>query len=256
MKKNQLAVQLYTLRNHLTTPRDIASSFHRIKASGYDAVELAGLGKVEPKELKAMLDGEGLFCCSSHEMRVLHDPGEVADRLSFLSVPIAVYPYPEGIDFGTEASVYSFVDLLGRTGERLVRSGIRFAYHNHHIEFRRSGQRIILDTIYEESDPSFVSAELDTYWIQAGGGDPASWCAKMKGRLPLLHLKDYGIDETNNPVFREIGGGNLDFGGIISAAEESGCRWFIVEQDSGWIGGDPFASLERSRTYIANSLCV
>ena len=54
----------------------------------------------------------------------------------------------------------------------------------------------------------------------------------MKGRLPLLHMKDVGVKPgTNETTMMEIGNGYLDFKAIIAAAEESGCEWFIVEQD-------------------------
>jgi sugar phosphate isomerase/epimerase len=118
----------------------------------------------------------------------------------------------------------------------------------------RIGGRPILEIIYAETDPRFLQAELDTYGIQAGGGNPIDWCDRMKGRLPMLHMKDLGVNEEHFGVFREIGRGNLNWRAIIKAAEASGCDWFIVEQDGNWIDDDPFKSLKTSFEYITERL--
>jgi len=50
----------------------------------------------------------------------------------------------------------------------------------------------------------------------------------------------------------EIGHGNLNWPAIISAAERSGCEWFIVEQDV--CPGDPFDSIRESFRFIKEHL--
>ncbi len=85
--------------------------------------------------------------------------------------------------------------------------------------------------------------------MQAGGGDPVAWCERLTGRLPLIHLKDFGVDKDGKPVIGEIGAGNLAWDRILPAAERSGCRWFIVEQDT--CPGDPFDSLATSWRFLA-----
>ena len=101
-----------------------------------------------------------------------------------------------------------------------------------------------------ETDPKAVAAELDTYWIQAGGGDPVEWLGRLKNRVPILHIKDYGVDAKGKAMFEEIGQGNLDWEKILPAAKRAGCRWYVVEQDSDWENGDPFQSLKMSLTYL------
>jgi sugar phosphate isomerase/epimerase len=132
-------------------------------------------------------------------------------------------------------------------------------YHNHNMELRRVDGRLVLEMIFAQTDPRFLASELDTYWIQAGGGDPVAWCRKLKGRLPILHMKDYGVQDTwetvPGSVFKEIGKGNLGWVEICAAAEESGCRTFVVEQDANWIGGNPFESLRVSFDFVRESLC-
>jgi sugar phosphate isomerase/epimerase len=74
----------------------------------------------------------------------------------------------------------------------------------------------------------------------------------MAGRLQLMHLKDYQTTPENIPMWCEVGAGVLDFKSIIAAAEEAGCKWFAVEQDT--TPGDPVDSLAASFRYIAEHL--
>ena len=78
------------------------------------------------------------------------------------------------------------------------------------------------------------------------------WCKKLKGRLPLLHMKDYAYLASDKHAMAEIGSGNLNWKKIVAAAEKSGCEWFIVEQDV--CPADPFDSLKKSFEYIAANL--
>jgi sugar phosphate isomerase/epimerase len=125
-------------------------------------------------------------------------------------------------------------------------------YHNHDNEFYKIEGKTVLDWIYDESSPENLQGEIDTYWVQAGGGNPASWCRKLKNRLPLLHLKDFAMTKENKHVFAEIGYGTLEFPEIIREAEASGCEWFIIEQDV--CPGDPFESLAKSFAYTVEHL--
>ena len=68
------------------------------------------------------------------------------------------------------------------------------------------------------------------------------------GRLPLLHLKDYMVTLDREILFGEVGVGSLNWDAIIRAADEAGCEWFIVEQDSGT--RDPFESIKMSFDYL------
>jgi sugar phosphate isomerase/epimerase len=122
-------------------------------------------------------------------------------------------------------------------------AGLTFSYHNHSFEFVRFGKRTGLDLLYEESDPRYLQAELDTYWIQHGGGDPADWVRKMKGRMPVVHLKDMVIVD-GEPTMAEIGEGNLNWPAILAACAEAGVEWYAIEQDI--CRRDPFESLKIS----------
>src|SRR3989442_13339293 len=66
MPASQIAAQLYTIRDFIKTPPDIAASMKRIKKVGFDAVQISAMGKIDPKELANILQGEGLAVAATH----------------------------------------------------------------------------------------------------------------------------------------------------------------------------------------------
>lgn len=254
MKISQVAAQLFTCRDLLKTPADIAVTLRRVRQVGYTAVQVSGMGPIAEEELRKLLDGEGLVCCATHEPgeTILHQPERVIERLQKLRCAHTAFPHPGGVDFSSHEAVSTLIKKLDASGKILAAAGLTLSYHNHAIEFRKLDGRTILDRIYEGTDPRHLQGELDTYWVHYGGGENVEWCEKLAGRLPLLHLKDYQMTAENKPTFCEIGAGNLNFKKIIAAAERSGCQWFIVEQDI--CPGDPVDSLAQSFEYIQTHL--
>jgi len=254
MKLDQVALQLYTLRDFCRTSGDLAQTARRVREMGYPAVEVAGIGPISPAEAARILRGEGLEICSVHEEPDLirHAPQQVAARLQDYGVSAVVYPYPANVHFGDPANVKAMISDLDHAGKILSEAGCVLSYHHHAIEFIRLGEEILLDHLFRATVSTNLHFELDTYWIQYGGGNPVEWCRKVAGRMELIHLKDYAFTVENRPTFAEIGAGTLDFGGIIPAAEAAGARWFIVEQDA--CPGDPFESVRQSWEFIREEL--
>ncbi len=256
MKISQVAAQLYTVRDHIKTAPDFLASIRKVKKIGYQAVQLSGLGPIPEKDVAKMLADEGIVCASTHESpeATLAEPAKIAELVRSYNCTSTAYSYPSGVKLDDLKDVLAFAKCLNQSGRIMLEHGVSLAYHNHNIEFRRYGHRTMLDILYEETDPRYLLGEPDTYWIQYGGGDSIEWCEKLKGRLPLLHMKDYKTTFENKPTFAEIGYGNLNWKRIVPAAEAAGCEWYIVEQDR--CDGDPFDSLKMSFEYIRDNLCA
>ena len=96
MNIQQVALQLYTLRDFLKTPADIAATLKRVRATGYEAVQASGLGPINENELLNILDSEGLTLCATHEpaQTILEEPERVVERLDKLNCPLTAYPFP------------------------------------------------------------------------------------------------------------------------------------------------------------------
>lgn len=255
MKLSQVALQLYTLRAFCKTPAELAATARKVRAIGYQAVEIAGLGPIAESELVAICRGEGLTICSTHEppATLLDEPEAVIERMGRLGTRIAAYPFPAGIDFDHPEHLTALTRKLAASGAKLHSAGLLLAYHNHANEFYRpAGGPTVLERIYAETSPAHLVAELDTYWVQRGGGEVIDWVRRLKGRLPTMHLKDYKVNAAGEGTYCEVGAGTLPFARIIAEAEAAGCQWFIVEQDN--CPGDPFVSISQSYDYIKSHL--
>lgn len=254
MKITQVGAQLYTCRDLLKTPADIADTLKKIRQIGYTAVQVSGMGPIAEEELAKILEGEGLTCCATHEngAKILNETQSVIDRLAKLKCAITAYPFPAGVDMASTASVDALIAGLDAAGAKMAAAGQILCYHNHNHEFRKLEGTTILERIFAKTSPMHLQGEPDTYWVQYGGGDCVAWCERLTRRMPIIHLKDYMTNDQNQHQLCEIGVGNLDFKKIIPAAEKAGCRWFVVEQDT--CPGHPLDSLAKSFRYIQEHL--
>jgi sugar phosphate isomerase/epimerase len=255
MNISQVAVQLFTLRESCKNEPDFARTLDRVREIGYQAVQVSGVsGDIPAPTIRRLLEERGLVCCATHENGDLirRSPEAIADRLDALNCTITAYPWPANVDFSSEESVASLIADLDRSGAVLAARGQVLSYHNHAHEFYRLGGRTILERIFAETKPTHLAAELDTYWVQAGGADPVAWINRVKGRMPIVHLKDYRVHPDGTRDFAEIGNGNLDWKAIINACDSAGVRWFCVEQDT--CPGDPFDSVRQSFNFIRDHL--
>ena len=247
MKENVLGAQLYTVREFTQTIPDIAETLKKVADIGYTAVQISAFGPVDPKDVARLVEDNGLTVAGTHMgwHRFLNELDEViAEHKMWGCTHAAIgglftpeYSGPDGLQ--------RFLDELGPVAERLSQEGMDFSYHNHNHELMRYGEKTWLEMLYEQAPPEMLKAEIDVYWIQAGGGDPAVWIRKCAGREPLLHLKDMTVGPGREQRMAEIGEGNLNWPAILQAAEESGVEWYLVEQDHCY-DRDPFESLAIS----------
>lgn len=235
-----VGVQLYTVREFTNTAEGLVESLKKIRQIGYTAVEMSPFGPLEREELKKVLDGEGLLFPSTHlgVDQILNDFDRVSETLLFFDCR-----HVASSGRASDADGYKKLAAdLSQAAEKLEKVGIALSYHNHHWEFQKYGDRTGLQILVDETDPK-VNFQLDTYWVQEGGGDPIDWIRSVSGRIPYLHLKDMTIIDAKVHM-AEVGEGNLNWPGIFAAAKEAGTQWFIVEQDH--CQRDPFESIAIS----------
>ena len=246
MDRPVLAAQLYTVRDFTKTAPDLAATLQKVRAIGYTAVQLSALGPIPPAEVRAMLEHEGLTVCNTHVSydRLWNDlPAVIEEHRLWECRHVAIGSLPQAYRGDGAAGYRRFAREAVEVGRRLREAGLSFSYHNHAFEFAHFDGARALDILYDESDPALLQAEIDTYWVQYGGGDPAAWIRKVAGRMPVVHLKDMVIQD-NQQVMAEVGAGNLNWPAILEACREAGVEWYAVEQDI--CQRDPFESLAIS----------
>ena len=246
MKQNEIALTLYTVRDFCQTEKDLLNTLNKIKTIGYDAIQVSSIGPISPRDIKKMCDDIGLTICATHEPNeeIINNTEAVIEKLNTLNCIYTALPYPKNMNFLDLNVLDKFIKDINIAGSKFYEEGKVLCYHNHALEFQKVQNELILDRIYENTDSKFIQGEPDIYWIQKGGQDPLMWCKKLDQRMPLLHLKDFIMINDQESFFAEVGLGNLDIQNIVKTATDSGCKWFIVEQDE--CSGNPFDSLEIS----------
>jgi len=249
MATGVVGAQLFTCREHMTTLADLAETFRKVSEIGYTAIQLSGYNReMDIREMASLIADSGLIVGATHMGwdSFLNDLDTVIEtHLLWNCTHTAIGSL--AVEYRTAEGVKRFADELAPVAEKLAAAGLDFSYHNHNQEFERmeGDGRTWLAMLYEDIPGDVLKAELDTYWVQAGGGDPAAWITKCAGRQPLLHLKDMVIAPGREQHFAEIGEGNLNWPAILTAAEPAGVEFYLVEQDNCY-GANPFDCLETS----------
>lgn len=225
-----VAVQLYTLRDLIA--KDFASTVAEVARIGYSGVELAGWGNLKSaQEAKRALDDAGLRIVGAHVgiEQLETDLHRVLDEQHALNNSTIILPWmPE--DRRRDAAGWKrAANGLNQIGGVCRERGFELCYHHHSVEFQKFDGKSGMDILLENTEPTLVRIELDTYWLKDGGEDPAGFIRRLGRRVSLVHLKD--MTEGPPRRFAPVGTGILDFKSILAAMRQSGVRWGIVEQD-------------------------
>ena len=261
-----VAVQLYTLREEMKV--DMRATLEKVKALGYEGVEFAGLFGKTGEEVRDMCQEIGLVPLSAHVPYVdMVEDITILETYKTIGCKYVVVPYlKEEHRPGTDAFA-EVIENIKKIGAAANELGLTLLYHNHDFEFIKLDGKYALDILYEEVNATLLQTELDTCWVNVGGEVPADYIKKYAGRCPIVHLKDFygeksddmyeliGLEATapkrpGNFEFRPVGSGVQNFPAILKASEESGALWVVVEQDKATMGLTPIESVEKSREYL------
>lgn len=252
-----LGVQLYTVRNIIDkNPDDI---LRQIAEIGYREVEL---GRGDLAKLGPLLKKHNLKPVSCH-IEAGYITGKWAgspaapawkDAVAEAKqhgVTYMVMAYIPPADRGDATVIRRLADKMTEAAAEAHAAGLQFAYHNHAFEFAGEKGKRPIDILLSEFEKAKIGLEMDVFWVSVAGNDPVQMLHDLKGRVPLVHLKDKAKDapvmyaeNVKRDAFKEVGNGSLDFAAVLKAAEAAGVKHYFVEQDQ--TPGDPIASLRTS----------
>lgn len=197
---------------------------------GFTEIEGGAPKGVTPEAYKKMCDERGIKIPStgSGYEQLVKNPQEIADRAKTLGasyVMCAWIPHTKGnftIDNAKKA-----VEDFNKIGKVMKENGLTFCYHDHGYEFQPYGKGTLMDYIIQNTNPDYVSFEMDILWTIHGGEDPVKLLKKYKSRWKLMHLKDLkkgvkgdltgGTPAENDVV---LGTGQADFPKILKIAKK------------------------------------
>ncbi|TDL31292.1 sugar phosphate isomerase/epimerase [Jeotgalibacillus sp. S-D1] len=246
MNRKGIALQMYTLREE--SKKDFAGTLKKVADLGFDGVELAGYGGLTANELKNLLKELGLQAASSHVplSSIENELEEVIRYQKELGSAHIVCPVLPR-DRHTQKDYENLIATLNEAGKRCYEEGITLSYHNHDFELVPFDNGVQpLEKILAETNPEWVKAEFDVYWLKKAGEDPVAWLERYQDRTPLVHLKDMTTD--GEQFFAELGAGGVDIDSIVSHLLSAPVEWWIIEQDQSRT--DPLESIEKSIQYL------
>ena len=234
-KRIPVGVQLYSVRQ--AAAKDFVATIEAIGKMGYKGVEFAGYygWDAKPKELRRLLDTNGLRCCGTHTGldTITGDSLKATAELhsilgnSFLIVPSLQAPDAQG-----------WVELAKRFNEIAAKAktlGMRIGYHAHAGDFRKIGDATPWEIFFDNTNADVIM-QIDTGNCMSGGGDPVAMLKKYPGRSATVHLKEFG-----GPEAAVIGQGIVRWPEVFEVCETTGATsWYVVEHE---VGADPMGNI-------------
>lgn len=245
----KIGAQLYTVREFTQTAKDFASTIKKVADIGYTCVQVSGIGgDITAQEVAEICQSNNMEIVITHTPldKIINQTAQVIAEHKLMGAKyVGVGALPWGT--GNEKQGYdNFIKDVAPATKEIKAAGLQFMYHNHAFEFMRIGAQTAMEYIMESLPESGFT--LDTFWVQAGGADPADYIKKYAGRVDVIHLKDLVIVNDERRM-AEVYEGNLNWPAIVAAAKAAGVKYAMVEQDDCY-GRDPFESLAISLANI------
>jgi sugar phosphate isomerase/epimerase len=256
--KGPLGLQLYTLRESFKT--NVPATLDKVKAMGFTEIEGGGDYGLGIEKFNALLRERGLKMVSAgfgYEA-MKKDIAAAVQRAQSFGVKFVMCAWIPHAESGfTEADVHRAAADFNTWGAAFRKAGITFTYHPHGYEFRplkEGNERTHFDLLAAETDPEFVSFEMDVFWVTHPGQDPAKLLAKYPSRWKLMHLKDLrrgaptGIHTGHAPQSDDVplGTGQVNWPVVLKQAAAAGVKHYFIEDES----ATPFEAVPKSFEYL------
>ncbi|MCI5648383.1 MAG: sugar phosphate isomerase/epimerase [Fusicatenibacter sp.] len=234
----EYGLQLFSVRD--VTEKDLAFALEQVAKIGYKYVEFAGFFGHDAKEVKVMLDANGLIVSGTHSS--LDDlVNDFAGTVKYhQAIGNTNYILP-GAPYRTAAELDDTIAKLNKFKPMLAAEGIMLGYHNHSGEFLPNADGQIPHEEMERR--TSVQFEIDTYWAYVAGKDPVELITRLKDRVKVIHLKD-GLQ--NGEGFA-LGEGTAPVAAVYDKAKELGIQ-MVVESET--LKPDGLSEVTRCMEYL------
>jgi sugar phosphate isomerase/epimerase len=228
-KRVPIALQLYTIGADLR--RDMAGSLQQVAKLGYKGVEFAGFNNVAAKEIRKMLDDNGLQCVGCHTgLNTLQ--GDQFDRTvefnQTIGNPRLIAPSLSGNYTNSRTGIEEAADIFNAIAAKLKPLGMRTGFHCHPGEFRPVDGSTVWDIFFTRANRDVIM-QCDLGHMGTAGADQVAYLNKYPGRAATVHVKPAHAA----PLLGDAADTNK-WPEIFNACESvGGTEWYIIEYDGG-----------------------
>lgn len=234
-KKIPIGVQLYSVRHQCA--KDVAGVLEAIGKMGYKGVEYAGYYDKSAKELRKLMDDNGLVCCGTHAQLKTLTGDALKGTIEFNRVLGNKYLICPSMSAPTKQGWLEKAKFFNDLADTLKAEGMVTGYHAHGGDFKKYDDETAWDIFFGNTKKEVVM-QMDTGNAMGGGADPVEILKKYPGRALTIHLKEHG-----GPKEAVIGGGQVNWPEVFKLCEAGGTEWYIVEHERG--GPDPVGDIKR-----------
>jgi sugar phosphate isomerase/epimerase len=228
-RRAPIGLQLYSVREDCK--RDLPGTIAAVAKMGYKGVEFAGYYDRSAKQLRKMLDDDGLVCCGTHTAIDTLLKDNLAQTIEFNRTLGNKYLVVPGLPEKYRGSHRAWLDtakLFNELAEKVKPHGMLVGYHNHSIEFTAMDGELPWDTFYGNTSKDVIM-QIDVGNAIHGGADPLPYLYKYPGRAITVHVKEFS--KTNKKAL--IGEGDVNWKAFFALCKAVGqTEWYIVEQES------------------------
>ena len=234
--KIPVGLELYSLRDQCKT--DLPGMLAAVSKIGYKGVEFAGYHGRTAKELRKMLDDNGIVACGTHTPyeSVLED--KLKETIEFNQIIGNRFLIVPSMTARTKKDWLAKAKLFNELGDKVKADGMWVGYHAHEHDFKKVEGEMPWD-IFASHTKSEVILQLDTSNCADGGADPVAVLKKYPGRTRSIHIKPHGAGPE-----AVIGEDKLDWKEIFAFCEGPGkTEWYVVEHET---SKDPLETVRRT----------
>ncbi len=226
--KIPIGVQVYSVRS--VAEKDLAGTLAQIAQMGYQGVEFAGYYGHGAKDIRKMLDDNGIVCCGTHTQYADLSNEKLAATLEFnkiLGNQYVIVPWLQGDKNNLKDSWLKYAERFNVLAEKLKPQGMFIGYHAHAHDLHPLDGTTSWDIFFSNTRKDVIM-QIDTGNAMTGGGDPIAVLKKYPGRAVTVHLKEYS---ATNPKAM-IGEGDVQWVELFKLCRTiGGTKWYIIEEE-------------------------
>jgi sugar phosphate isomerase/epimerase len=226
-KKNKprIGLELYSVRNECKA--DFHGTIEKVAKIGYTGVEFAGYWGLSAKEVRKMIDDNGLITCGTHTQFADLQPDKLDATIEFNQIignKFIICPWMVG---KTRAEWLAHAQFFNDLADKLKPLGLFTGYHAHQHDFELIEGQSAWDIFFGNTKKEVIM-QLDTSNCREGGADPVVVLNKYPGRVRTIHIKPNG----GGPE-AIIGEDKINWDGVFEFCEHRGnTEWYVVEHET------------------------